>query len=87
MADDLDLSREEKRQARLVFEGRAPNGQVACVHCGGVHLRACRRIKSLAWHPDGSLIAAEYWPDGQWSEDGIVWPEEAYEDDEEGDGQ
>ncbi len=82
MADDLSLSRDEKRQARLVFEGKAPNGQSPCLHCGGVHLRACRRVKSVTWHNDGSVISAEYWPDGQWSEDGIVWPEDAYEDDD-----
>jgi hypothetical protein len=82
VAEQLGLSAEEKQQARLVFEGRAQNGQKPCLHCGGVHLRACRRVKSIGWHPDGSVIAAEYWPDGSWDDSGTVWPEDAYEDDE-----
>jgi hypothetical protein len=83
MPDDRpQLTAEEKQQARLVFEGKAPNGQLPCLHCGGIHLRACRRVKAITWHTDGSTTSAEYWPDGTWDESGITWPEEAYEDDE-----
>jgi hypothetical protein len=74
------LTAEEKAAARLIFEGKAESGQRACLHCGGIHLRACRRVKIIEWHTDGSVLKAEYWPDGQWDEHDITWPEEAYED-------
>lgn len=80
MASD-DLTPEQRYQARQIFEGKA-TGATPCIHCGGVHLRACARVKKISWHPDGTLIGAEYWPAGQWSADGIIWPEDAYEDDE-----
>lgn len=75
------MSVEEKAAARIIFEGKAESGQRACLHCGGIHLRACRRVKSITWHPDGSTTGAEYWPDGQWDDSNITWPEEAYEED------
>ena len=87
MADDAvtgdRLSAEERAAARQIFEGKATSGQKACIHCGGIHLRACRRVKRMTWHPDGSIIEAEYWPDGAWDDSNITWPEEAYEEDEE----
>jgi hypothetical protein len=76
------LTAEEREQARLVFEGKTPAGQLACLHCGGIHLRACRRVRSITWNADGSVASAEYWKDGQWDESGIVWPDDAYDDDE-----
>jgi hypothetical protein len=76
-----ELTAEQRFQARQVFEGVAQSGVRPCVHCGGVHLRACRRVKAVKWHVDGTVIEAEYWPDGQWDEAGIIWPEDAYEDD------
>jgi len=82
MMADTEISAEERQAARLIFEGKAPSGQRPCFHCGGVHLRACRRVKSAEWHTDGTVIKAEYWPDGAWDETGIIWPEDAYEDDE-----
>ncbi len=72
-----DLSPEERYQARQLLE--AGKG---CVHCGGVHTRACPRVSKISWHPDGTLIGAEYWPREEWDDDGIVWPEDAYDDDE-----
>jgi hypothetical protein len=75
------LTPDERAAARLIFEGKAEGRQRPCLHCGGIHLRACRRVKRVAWHPDGSIIEAEYWPDGDWDEADITWPEEAYEND------
>jgi hypothetical protein len=79
---DPELSPEERDAARQIFEGRAQNGQQSCLHCGGIHLRACRRVKAITWHNDGSVISAEYWPDGTWDESNITFPEEAYEEPE-----
>jgi hypothetical protein len=77
------LTPEQRRQAQAIFEGK---GTVApCMHCGGVHLRACPRVRKITWHSDGTCLGAEYWPAGQWSDEGIVWPEDAYEIDEESD--
>lgn len=78
----VPLTREQRYQARQIFEGII-SGRGPCVHCGGVHLRACRRVKSAEWHVDGTLLKVEYWPDGKWDEDNIAWPEEAYDDDDE----
>lgn len=82
---ETELTAEQREQARLIFEGKV-QGQTACLHCGGVHLRACRRVRSIEWHVDGTVLKAEYWPDGQWDEGLIVWPEDAFEEDEPSDG-
>jgi hypothetical protein len=47
-----------------------------CSHCGGSHARACPRVRRLRFHPDAKLAAVEFWPDGQWKDDGIMWPED-----------
>ena len=47
-----------------------------CQHCGGAHARACPRVKRLEWHPNGELAAVEFWPEGAWSTDGVLWPED-----------
>ena len=78
MADKL--TPQQKHDARLVLEGKI-EGQAACIHCGGIHLRACRRVKRAEWHPDGSLLRVVYWADGKWDESEIIFPEAAYESD------
>jgi hypothetical protein len=77
-----DLTEDQRYQARQIFEGKAGDAQRPCVHCGGVHLRACRRVRKIAWHPDGTVIAATYWPDGEWDDSDIIWPEDAYDDEQ-----
>lgn len=77
-----DLTPQERQNAKLIFEGKV-EGREACIHCGGIHLRACRRVKRAEWHPDGSLLKVWYWPDGSWSEANTVWPEEIYDDEPE----
>jgi hypothetical protein len=49
-----------------------------CQTCGGLHARACPRIRSVEYQPQGDNILirkVEYWPDGRWSTDGIYFPE------------
>ena len=75
-----ELTSEQRYQARQIFEGKAA-GASPCMHCGGVHLRACPRVQEIGWHPDGSVIKAVYWPRGEWDDDNIIWPEQAYDDD------
>lgn len=48
----------------------------ACRHCGGSHARACPRVRRLEFHTSGTLASAEFWRDGQWPMDSILWPED-----------
>lgn len=48
----------------------------ACDHCGGRHMRKCPRVRLFKWHPNGSLAAVEFWPDGEWSDAHVLWPDE-----------
>ncbi len=80
----MALTKAEKRDAREIFA--AGN---ACGDCGGIHQRACPRVKRQAWIGQGSgagnRVEVEYWPPG-WDDTGVIWPEDAYdpEDDTEG---
>jgi len=47
-----------------------------CQHCAGHHVRACPRVRRLEYHPSGSIAVVEFWRDGQWPTDHIIWPEE-----------
>jgi hypothetical protein len=76
-----ELTSDQRYQARLIFEGKAGDTQKPCVHCGGVHLRACRRVREIQWHADGTVIGAKYWHDGEWDDSNTVWPEDAYDED------
>ena len=48
----------------------------ACAHCGGRHVRACPRIKRMQWHPNGTIASVEFWADGRWSEDHVIFLDE-----------
>lgn len=48
----------------------------ACTHCGGRHLRACPRVRSMSFHPSGALAGVVFWPDGKWNEQHVLFPEE-----------
>ena len=76
-ADPDDLTEEERRGiAERFAEGDC------CGHCGGIHMRACPRVRRLVFHagknPDGSgdIAEVEFWADGQWPERNILWPED-----------
>lgn len=37
------------------------NGQLQqCGHCGAIHSGVCPRIKSIEYHPDGTMKRVEY---------------------------
>lgn len=59
-------------------EAKGYDGQPTCVHCGGYHLRACPRVKRLAFNADGAVTEVEFWPPGQWPERDVVWPEDVH---------
>ena len=68
----MSLSRQEKLEAQQAF---AENK--ACEWCGGLHQRACNRVKRKVWHPNSNLIEIEFW--NEWKQPGCVWPEDAYD--------
>jgi len=45
-----------------------------CSHCGGRHVRACPRVKRMAWHPGGALAEVEFW--SEWSDAHVLWDDE-----------
>lgn len=70
------LTAEQRAEARKLFESSAQ-----CPHCGGLHLRACPRVKRLAFNADGRVVEVEFWPPGSWPADDIVWPEDVQDED------
>lgn len=44
-----------------------------CDHCGGLHARACPRVKRLVRHSDGTWLEVEYWE--TWPETNVIFPE------------
>ena len=71
----MSLTRQEKLEAQAIFAA----GE-ACEHCGGIHKRACPRVKRIERHPNGNLTAVDYF--SKYDETGIVWPEDAYDPDD-----
>lgn len=67
-ADDVAVTPEDAAAIRA----RLP----ACSHCGGWHMRACPRVRSMSFHPSGALAGVVFWPDGKWSGDFVLWPDE-----------
>lgn len=53
----------------------------ACGDCGGLHRRECPRVRRRVFHPNGNLIEVEYWPDGQYDQSNILWPEDLFTED------
>lgn len=47
-----------------------------CQHCGGRHARACPRVKRFRFHPTGALAEVVFWPEGKWSDEHVIWPED-----------
>jgi hypothetical protein len=71
-APDPDvLSAELAAQLRADFD----QGK-GCQHCGGRHARACPRVKRFKFHPNGTLAQVDFWPEGEWSDDHVIWPED-----------
>jgi hypothetical protein len=42
-----------------------------CQHCGGYHKRACPRVRSLRFHPNGTIAAVTFWR--TWSTDHVLF--------------
>ncbi len=64
-----------RRLALLTDEERAAQLAARCAWCGGVHERACPRLRSIRFRPDGSTpTAVEFWE--HWDASEIIWPED-----------
>ena len=55
-------------------EGEAIIGPKQCVYCGGMHLRACPRVKRIAYHPDGQIREVRFFE--SFSDSHVIWPED-----------
>ncbi len=73
------LTRQEKLDAQAIFAA----GE-ACEDCGGIHKRACPRVKRQVWLRTGAgageRTEVEYWK--EFDQSGIVWPEDAWDPDD-----
>ena len=71
----MAFTRQQKAEAQQAFaEGKA------CGDCGGLHQRACPRVKRKAFHPNGNVIEVEY--RDKFDDSAIIWPEDAYDDED-----
>jgi hypothetical protein len=75
-AAEPELTAEQKKGYREQFAA-----EKQCVHCGGLHLRACPRVRRIVWRNKEEPSEIEYWPAGKWPEGDIVFPEDVYDDD------
>ena len=73
----LRLTAEQKAAARE--ELKAQGGP--CPHCGGLHDRACPRVKRVRWD-GGKPVEAEYWPHGEWPQEDVIFPSDIAEEEE-----
>jgi hypothetical protein len=67
------LSAEERAGYREQFEAKAQ-----CIHCGGLHLRACPRVKRIVMRNSEEISEVEFWP--SWPTEHIIFPEDVYEE-------
>src|ERR1700730_512531 len=75
----LSLAPAQEQDPQQIFaEGKA------CGDCGGIHQRACPRIRRQAWIGQGSgagtRTEVEYWR--TWADTGVIWPEDAFDDED-----
>lgn len=79
----MSLTPAQKHDAQQIFaEGKA------CPDCGGIHQRACPRIRRQVWIGQGSgagnRVEVEYWR--AYDDTGVIWPEDAFDDEGDADG-
>ena len=71
----MSLTRQQKLEAQEAFAA-----EKACPDCGGLHQRACNRVKRVESLGNGNITVVEYWND--WKQPGVIWPEDAYDPDQ-----
>ena len=77
----MSLTRQEKLDAQAIFAAGSE-----CTDCGGIHRRACPRVRRQVWLRTGAgageRTEVEYW--ATYDDSAIVWPEDAYDTDDDG---
>ncbi len=66
----------EKTAAQAIFRGEV-QGKAPCPDCGGIHERACPRVKEKEFHPNGNLVRVRYFR--SYDDTGVIWPEDAFD--------
>ena len=66
--EDVALDEVERRRVLEYFD----KGEI-CQHCKGIHTRACPRVKSVEYQDSGALKRVEYWPDGSWPTENVIF--------------
>ena len=66
--DDLRLAEEERAKVMEYFDK-----DEVCPNCRGIHTRACPRVRSVEYHDGGALKRVEYWAEGEWSTDNVIF--------------
>jgi hypothetical protein len=68
------LSVQEVRDAEEIQKDQS------CRYCGGMHARACPRVKRLSYDQTGQHVTeVEFWPWNEWPEGQVVFPEDLVE--------
>ena len=72
---------------RKLVRERFASGRDVCPHCGGLHLRACPRVRRMVFRKADEVGEVEFWPQSmiEWPE-GIIWPEEVEPEEDAGGG-
>jgi hypothetical protein len=67
--EDIDALLEviDPKTKRTVFEERQ------CKHCGGIHDRACPRVRRMRFSPAGKILEVEFW--AKWDDANVIYPE------------
>ena len=78
---EIVFTDEAKAHMLAVFRGEI-TGESVCEDCGGLHKRACPRVKRRAFHANGNLIEVEYWSDKEYDRGSVLWPEDLFSEDD-----
>lgn len=80
-----DLAAERIERQRVTKETFDKLLATKCAHCGGTHAIACPRLKRVRFRADGqTAMEVEFWADGEWPKDRVVFPEDLEIEDAEG---
>jgi hypothetical protein len=69
---DEGLPEEDRVMLLARFENEA------CKWCGGLHQRACPRIRKIIYNPsdERAVREVEFWNDSEWDRSSVLWPED-----------
>jgi len=78
----LQSLRDQQTRRKLTDEELAElDEHQQCQHCGGFHVRACPRVRSVSFHPNGKIASVTYWPSVRVDWDHVVFADQGTDDD------